>query len=156
MTIEEMVAREEIRVLLASYNIGGDRGRIDDLVRCFTLDGVLVRRVGTERHPIEGAAAITAALSKPRRASGVDPAVKVVVRHNLTTSEIIFEGPDKARGRTYFFVVSEIGPDHCGVYVDEYRKLDGHWKIARREARLDWAAPNGHAQQTLNELSSAH
>jgi hypothetical protein len=155
MTIDELLAREEIRVLIASYNMAGDRGRLNELADAFADDGVLTRRLGNERFSTSGNAAIAEMLAKPRRASGVDSSVKVVIRHNITTSLVTFDGPDQARARTYYFAVTEIGPDHAGLYVDEFKKVDGAWKIASREVRLDWAAPNGHAQQTLNALAAA-
>ena len=45
----ERVARECIRDTVARYNHAGDAGRFDDMVACFTPDGVL-RVVGGESH----------------------------------------------------------------------------------------------------------
>jgi hypothetical protein len=65
-----------------------------------------------------------------------------VVRHHLTTSKIDFTGPTEATGRSYFLVLTDIGIDHSGVYVDEYRRRDGRWWITKREVRIDFVAEN--------------
>ena len=47
-------------------------------------------------------------------------------------------GPDTARARTYWAAWTDIGPDHCGYYLDEFRKVGEEWLIAHRRVRLDW------------------
>ena len=133
MTLEEMLDREAIRKLMTHYNINGDRGRLDGLASCFAEDGVL--EFGTGRGV--GPAQIAEALSSGALIEGL-----TLVRHNLTTSEIQVAADHKtAKGRTYFMVISNSGPDHSGVYVDDFAKqADGNWKIARREVRIDWQA----------------
>ena len=142
MDLQELMDREEIRCLQNAYNIGGDRGRIDELAGVFTPDGTLTSRGGTAVGP----AAIQAQMTKsgPRPTEGPDRKMDFV-RHNLTTSRVDFDSPTDARGRTYFMVYSEIGPDHMGVYVDRYKKIDGAWKIAERKVRIDWVAEGGHS-----------
>ena len=41
MTVDELLARESIRHTLASYNMAGDRLRVDDFIAVFTEDGIL-------------------------------------------------------------------------------------------------------------------
>ena len=41
MTLDELLARESIRQTLATYNIFGDRVRVDEFLTAFTEDGVL-------------------------------------------------------------------------------------------------------------------
>jgi hypothetical protein len=96
-----------------------------------------------------GRAAIVEGLATRRTGAteGPDRAPEFV-RHNLTTSLITFEDENTAHGRTYFFVVSNIGPDHMGVYVDRFEKYEGRWLIAERNVRIDWVAPNGHTHLT--------
>jgi hypothetical protein len=149
MTIDEMLARAEIRMLLESYNIGGDRGRLDQLSSAFASDGELVRpsAAGGPQSGV-GPEGIRAMLASSRSGTTGPDRPLEFVRHHLTTSQITFDSPDHAKGRTYFLVVSEVGIDHSGLYVDEFRKVNGTWKIARREARIDWVAPNGHTRQT--------
>lgn len=149
MTVDDLIAREEIRALIVSYNIGGDRGRLDQLAGAFASDGVLLRpSAGEGRGAGTGPEAIRDLLATARKPGPGPDRPLDFVRHHLTTCEITLEGPETARGRTYFFVVSEVGLDHSGLYVDRFRKEDGRWKIAQREARIDWVAPDGHTRQT--------
>ena len=53
MDAEEAVAREAMRETIARYNQAGDRGRIDELLQCFTEDGVLAI---SGEEPLEGRA----------------------------------------------------------------------------------------------------
>lgn len=137
MTQDEALAREEIRKTMMRYNIGGDRGRLHDLASAFAADGVLDTETEGET-PAKGPAAIVAMLER----LGKRYAHMTLCRHNLTTSRIDFTSPDTAEGRTYFFVLTEIGPDHAGVYTDRFRKVGEEWLIEHRRVRLDWAAPN--------------
>jgi hypothetical protein len=143
MTVAELIAREEIRVLLATYSIGGDQGRLDRLASVFADDGVLVGRKTST-----GPAEIEANLSGFRIATEGPDRPLGFSRHNLTTSLITFDSETTARGRTYFFVVTDTGPDHAGLYVDRFEKRDGAWWIAERQVRIDWVADDGHAYAT--------
>jgi hypothetical protein len=49
-------------------------------------------------------------------------------------------GPAVAKGRAYFMVMTEVGPDHSGYYSDEYRKVGDEWLIAYRKVWIDWRA----------------
>jgi hypothetical protein len=143
MTIEELIAREEIRVLLATYHMGGDQGRLDRLASVFAPDGVL-----KGRQSWTGPAEIERNLGGVRtKTDGPDRPLEFI-RHMLGTSMITFDDPATARGRTYFLAVTEIGPDHMGVYVDRIEKRGDKWLIAEREVRIDWVAENGHVQST--------
>jgi hypothetical protein len=121
MSLEELLAREEIHVLLATYNVAGDRGRLDELSGVFAPDGIMVR---AESEKLKGPAAIARALGLTRVLKGTGKPL-TFVRHNLTTSLVAFDGDDVAHGRIYFLGVTDIGPDHCGVYIDDFKNVDG-------------------------------
>jgi len=125
---------EAIARLVTRYNINGDRGRIEALSACFLEDGVLDASGGT----MAGRAAIVAGLSTPRGS----PDLKVVRHHLATHFAEIGDDGETATGRTYFSVLTNVGLDHHGVYVDRYRKVAGVWYIAHREVRIDWQAPD--------------
>ena len=145
MDIEELLAREEIRQLIAIYATAGDGGRREQFGTVFTLDAVL-RAPGIH---CEGRDNIVQGLFADNQSDSTKrPAVKFV-RHNITTSNITFTGPDGAKGRSYFVVVTDAGLDHSGVYTDEFRKIDGAWKIASRDVRIDYCSP-----ETRFELGS--
>lgn len=147
MNAQELADREEIRHLLSVYNTAGDRMRLDELASVFTEDGILE----TTRFRLRGRREIAEGLGAggARSRTPSDPAAAApqrprlsLVRHNLTTSRIDLTGPDSATGRTYFTVLTDVGPDHAGVYVDEFVKIDKSWRIAHRQVRIDWVAAN--------------
>jgi hypothetical protein len=146
MTGEQCLAREEIRALLAKYNICGDRADFAGLASVFAVDGVmesdLVKANGREEIATKLASLMTAS---ERRAK---PQKMRFSRHNLTTSLIEFQSEATARGRTYFIVISDVGLDHAGVYIDEFVKINSEWKIRHRLIRIDYCAPQGHAPAT--------
>jgi uncharacterized protein (TIGR02246 family) len=124
-----------IRRTLARYNIAGDRGDLAGLAATFTEDGTL-HAPGIH---VSGRDAIVARLTASMASN--NPAL-TVVQHHLTTSLIERDGPDQARCRSYFLVVTDIGPDHAGSYRDRLVRQAGEWLIAERSARLSWLAPN--------------
>jgi hypothetical protein len=137
MNIEEAIARECIRDTMARYNMAGDRARVDEMAEVFTEDGVLE----TSAYTHKGREAIRGWMKGWREATAKPaPTAKTAnfVRHNITTSQIDFTGPDTAKARTYFVVFTQIGPDHSGYYSDEFRKVGDRWLISHRRAMMDW------------------
>ena len=128
MTPEEVCDREEIRHLMARYNIAGDRADLAGLAATFAEDGILV----FNNKANAGRAEIVARLSSGSRSPGLE-----VSRHHLSTSLVTVDG-DQATGRTYFAVYTNAGPDHHGVYIDRFARIDGAWAIQHREVRIDW------------------
>ena len=47
----------------------------------------------------------------------------------------------RATGRSYYQVLTAIGLDHWGRYIDEYRTVDGTWRFARRRVTVDGRNP---------------
>lgn len=146
MTVDELLAREQIRHTLASYTMAGDRAKADEVANVFTEDGVLEFDGGQGlkgfRHA--GRQAIEAFFrGTPAPAAEPLPAgQRRFLRHNLTTCLIDLTGLDTAKSRTYFIVFSPIGADHSGYYADTLKKIGERWLIAHRGVRLDWIAPN--------------
>lgn len=148
MTLEELLAREAIRDTLAKYNTAGDRLKAEDFAACFTEDGVIEseRVSGERKFRYEGRAAIFAWQDRWRtREPGEAVAVHKAsfVRHHLSTCKIDLTGPGSARVRTYWSAWTDIGPDHAGYYLDEFRRVDGQWLIAHRRVRVDWESEQG-------------
>lgn len=152
MTAGELADREAIRHLLASYNIAGDRGRREEFARVFTEDAVLT----TPFFRLETRDGIVHGLFDAQPGAGAGEARRPsFARHNLSTSQIVFNRRDEAEGRTYFTVVTDIGLDHSGVYVDRYRRVEGRWLIASRDVRIDYVAENTTALAAHNEMLQA-
>ncbi|HYP64672.1 MAG TPA: nuclear transport factor 2 family protein [Acidocella sp.] len=147
MTQDDALAHAAIRDTLARYNMAGDRLRVEDFCATFTEDGVL--ETGT--YTLTGRAGIRAWMSgfRPAGSLSAKPArVPRFVRHHLATCQIDLTGPDtapdSAQVRTYWMVLTDIGPDHAGLYVDRFRREDGRWLIAHRKARTEWFAPESY------------
>lgn len=150
MTIDDLIAREAVRNTLAAYNLAGDRLRHDAFVACFTEDALYRSSV----FHLVGRAGIRAWLTDfPTGTAGVR-----LVRHHLTTSRITIDGADEARARSYYLAATEHGPDHGGVYVDRFRRVETRWLIAEREVRLDWARRDSRvvAPAALAALTARH
>jgi hypothetical protein len=140
MTVDELLAREGVRHTLASYNMAGDRLRVGDFMAVFTEDAVFE----SDGFRCDGRRAIHDWLTGWDKPAADAPPRRQVkfVRHNLTTCLIEVTGPQTATARTYYVVFTDIGPDHCGYYVDAFRKVEARWLIAHRKVRLDWRSPD--------------
>jgi SnoaL-like domain len=145
MTIDELLAREAIRKTMVKYNISGDRLKVEDYVSCFTEDGVMEASSapGTIDFRYTGRDEIRAWQIRWRDRKPEQGSVHkaTFVRHHLSTSQIDVKGPDTASARTYWVAWTDIGPDHCGQYLDTFHKVGDGWLIAHRQARMDWKSP---------------
>jgi hypothetical protein len=146
MTVEEMLARESIRQTMAGYTMAGDRLKIDAFVAVFTEDGILetdgVPQADAFRY--EGREDIRGWMTRWQEPAGGAPVHQSrFIRHHLSTSQIEFTGAGAARSRTYWTAYTDIGPDHCGYYLDTFRKVGEQWLIAHRIIRLDWRSERG-------------
>jgi hypothetical protein len=147
MTERELLARECIRHTMASYTVAGDRLQAENFIAVFTADAILE----TEGVPAQDAFRFVGRQAihdwikrwheRPREA-GKSVHQASFVRHHLSTSLIEFPDPDTATARTYWTAYTDIGPDHCGYYLDLFRKAEDRWLIAHRRIRLDWRSPD--------------
>ncbi|MFM8304726.1 MAG: nuclear transport factor 2 family protein [Actinomycetota bacterium] len=129
----ELVARESIRDLVARYNANGDTGRFDQVMELFAPDAVM--EIAGEP-PRVGHDEIRAVFTGT--AGGVDWGYRPpYLRHVTGTHQIDLVDETSAVGRCYYFVLTAVGLDHWGRYVDEYRVVDGAWRFARRRVTTD-------------------
>ena len=146
MSPAEAVARESIRHTLARYTIAGDRLRVEDFIAVFTQDAIMETDgvAAPDDFHFQGRDAIAAWMRGWSNPS-TDPRQPVrratFVRHHLATCLIDITGPDTASAKTYWMAYTDIGPDHCGYYVDNFRNTGEEWLIAHRRVRLDWRSP---------------
>jgi hypothetical protein len=131
----ELIAREEIRDLIARYAHFADGGRFAELAALFAADGALEI---AGRPPLVGRAAIVDFLDGVKRPP-VAGATRFV-RHHVSSLRIDVQGPDAATAASYFFVVTERGPDHWGRYRDEFIRAGDRWWFRRRRVRVDGRA----------------
>ena len=132
--VARMLARDEIREVLARYARGVDRGDGPLLKSCYHPDAV-------EEHG--GNSAGNAFDS----ADGAIPRIRAMgtMQHLLGTSHIEFDG-DVAWVETYLWTFARFAtPDGGsldtftgGRLVDRFERRDGAWKIAHRRTVFDW------------------
>jgi len=133
MELWEVIAREEIRDLVTRYNSNSDTGRFSQLLELFddtsvmTIDGGAPYRGKSENINIFNNA--------KGRLESVD--VPKYIRHFVATHQIDIESEITARGRCYFAVLTHIGLDHWGRYIDTYKKVDGKWLFDTRRVFVD-------------------
>jgi ketosteroid isomerase-like protein len=134
----EIDARESIRDLVARYNANGDSGHIDQLLDLFAPDAVMVAADMDEcRGRDEIQTIFTRAVGMPNWANH-----PVYVRHMTATLQIDLLDSQSAKSRCYYAVLTAVGLDHWGRYIDEYRRLAGVWKFSRRNVTLDGRSPD--------------
>jgi len=146
MTVDDVIARESIRETIHAYNIAGD-GRNAELFVAQFADDAVFEFAGYPPLPgfrHEGREAIRRMTAAWVKLPVNDPEFRSVsfIRHNLTTCRIALTGKDTATATTYFLVVTDIGPDHAGVYADTLRRQGVRWLFARRRITLDWRSPD--------------
>lgn len=133
MELVDLLAREAIRDLVARYNAYGDSGLLDPMMALFADDAVL--EVGAVAY--EGPEAIRGLFSGTVDRSAGASGGPTYVRHSVTTHQIDLLDQGHATGRAYFTVLTRVGLDHWGRYLDEYRLVDDAWRFARRRVLTD-------------------
>jgi ketosteroid isomerase-like protein len=139
MTVEELISREQIRHTLARYNRAGDENNADEFAACFTEDCVFDATVAQlrGRESIRQWKAASTVFSH-----GKSGAVATFRVHHISSIHIELVAPDRVRTRTCWLVITDIGPDHSGVYYDEFRREGNQWLIAKRVVDCLWRAEN--------------
>ena len=134
----ELAARESIRDLVARYNANGDAGRFAEVLELFATDAVMDVE-GVQHTGHDAIRALFTATSARVVARRGGPAY---VRHMTSTHQIDLVDEATATGRCYFQVLTSIGLDHWGRYVDRYRTSEGRWRFAHRRVTLDGRSPD--------------
>jgi SnoaL-like domain len=138
MKLDEMLTREAIRYTIGRYNSAIDRSAYPELAEVFAPDGTMAFG-GHAR--FEGREKIIAALTAGAEKRGAFDA-KNFQRHLLGNSIINVVDDASARSVHYILVISELGVDHSGVYVDDFVKSGDRWLIKHRQANLEWVRPD--------------
>ncbi len=138
MDAAEVIAREQIRDVIARYNHAGDRGRLDELVLCFAEDGVMQLADVPElrgREPIRDyLEAVVRDLA--------EATTRATLRHHVASILIELTSADTANARSYFSVYTEVGLDHWGSYRDRLDRVGEAWLFAQRRVHVDGATPS--------------
>lgn len=132
-SLARTVARDEIRDLVARYNANGDTGRFAQVRELFTNDAVMRIEPDQEYVGIDAIMTIFTGTSSNTAAANA----LTHVRHFTSTHQIDLEDDSHASGRLYFAVLTDVGLDHWGRYVDRYVRTVEGWRFARRSVSVD-------------------
>lgn len=78
--------------------------------------------------------------------------------HAIANHWIKLTGPDTAVGKCYlldFETASKPDPNPLlllGLYTDDYRRIDGEWRIARTSLEVVWPERGGANEPSVNQL----
>lgn len=140
MTLDELIARESIRDLVARYNANGDTGRFAQLFELFADDMVMELKMfdgSVELHEGLEAVKLIFTGTKDRVDAQGTVAGPAYIRHHTATLQIDLVDTDHANARCYFHVLTGDGIDHWGRYVDRFRRIAGTWKFSRRMVQVE-------------------
>jgi len=140
MQLWELIAREQIRDVVARYNTNGDAGRLEDATAVFTADARVefIEPDGTTLY--EGRDQVLRMMIEVKQKwaeSAKSRGETAYVRHFVSSHQIDLLDETSARGRCYVAVIKAHGLDHWGRYLDEYRLDGGRWLISSRRAITD-------------------
>jgi hypothetical protein len=143
MDLDELIAREAVRDLVARYNASADTGRFDEVVELFASDAVL--ELPDEAYVGRDAIAGMFRSVRDRVVASAPSGVKPHLRHYTSTLQIDVDDAEHARSRCYYAVLMHHGLDHWGRYVDDFVCSDGTWQFARRRVTTDGRREGGSA-----------
>lgn len=151
MTIDDLIAIEEIKRLKNLYAYYWDGGEVDKLMALFTDDGTC--EFGAKYGNWEGKRAVADGFRGLLARNAAEGWLPFQVMHAFANPVIDVTGPDTATGQWFLmeFTTREgetSPPRNFGVYHDRYRKEDGVWKIARTSIDLLWPNRDVKAEQT--------
>jgi len=143
--IKELIDIEEIRNLRTLYGHCLDGNRPDGLDEVFAVDAIADAGLGVWKGRAEIHAGLAGAFKAyDRDNQGIYPFI-----HAVTNHWVKLLGPDLAEGRCYlidFETASKSDPNPLlllGIYADEYKRIDGKWRISRTRLETVWPQRNG-------------
>ncbi|WP_243055269.1 nuclear transport factor 2 family protein [Pseudomonas sp. BP01] len=154
--IKGLVDREEIRNLRTLYAHHLDSNNIDSLDEVFADDAVVEVTVGK----MEGIDAIRSCLKDAFKLFDRDRQGSYPFMHAITNHWIKLTGPDSAEGRCYlidFETASKPDPNPLlllGLYADEYKRINGEWRITRTRLEVVWPE-HSEPQQSADSVTGA-
>ena len=138
LQVSDLLAREAIRDLVVRYNSYGDSGLFDHVLALFTSDAVL--EIDGSAH--QGREEIRRVFSSVQEHTSKPAGRPAYLRHCTSTHQIDLVDEGTATGRCYFFVLTDVGLDHWGRYLDDYRLESSGWRFARRRVLTDAHSPH--------------
>ncbi len=148
--VQALLDREDIRNLRTLYSHLLDGNMIDALDRVFSRDAVVEVTVGR----MKGLDEIRAGLKDAFGQFDRDARAHYPFLHAVTNHAIELTGPETARGRCYLIdweTASKPDPNPLlllGIYDDEYRRIEGEWRITRSRLDVVWPATGSPSDAT--------
>ncbi len=134
--LQELLDREEIRLLLLEYGRAFDERRLEDYAALFAENGEWVGGPTVAKGPAEVLAMVTRVVADLPTGPGKRNF------HVMTNMMIDVEGDSATAWSRYTFYMPGAGgpePVVSGVYDDRLIRVDGHWKFLRRQLTADVA-----------------
>lgn len=146
MTLDELIARENVRDTYARYNHAGDRGQLKQLSSCFIEDGILEVKGGfTARGRREIVAALTDIAPRIARTDTPPLGAHHIVRHYVANLLFTSVCPERIETQAYFVVFQVDAVDHWGRYRDVLVPVEDRWLFAHRRVSVDGKRPESAA-----------
>jgi hypothetical protein len=149
---------EQIRTLRMLYSHYLDGNKLTALDEVFTPDALVEVTVGVMRGIDEIRAGLTKAFADFDR----DDQGRYPFLHAVTNHWVKLTGADTAEGRCYlidFETASKPYPNPLlllGLYSDEYKRIQGEWRISRSRLEVVWPNRNGGAGEPGNGMMLPH
>ncbi|VXB61240.1 nuclear transport factor 2 family protein [Aeromicrobium sp. 9AM] len=137
--IATLIATDQIRALLVEYAQCADTGRTDRILELFAPDAVLEATNNPACHGRDEIRSFFERVGSSARALMDKP----YMRHHLSSIHIELDGPADARATSYFFAITDTGPDNWGRYRDILRHDGESWTIHHRRLQLEGYSPGG-------------
>jgi hypothetical protein len=148
--LKGLLDREEIRNLRTLYAHHLDSNNIQALDQVFSTDAVVEVTVGK----MEGIDAIRTGLDEAFKLYDRDHRGSYPFMHAITNHWVELTGADTAEGRCYlidFETATKPDPNPLlllGIYADEYKRIDGQWRITRTRLDVVWPTAEETPRQT--------
>lgn len=135
MDLEQLLARESIRHCISIYNNTGDRGKIDDMMECFTDTATL----HIDNREICGKPAIKEYFYSIVSSGYMSKISSKPAKHHVTSSRIeLDESKTEASSWSYFLLISDGSILQHGIYIDNHRLTESGWKLSKRRVKVDF------------------
>jgi len=131
VTVDELIAREQMRHRIAAYNHAGDTDDAAAFADCFIEDAIFEG----PGFRIDGREAI-----RTWKASQTIFGAASSRIHHVSGLFITLTAPDHAIVHSNWLVTTDTGPHSAGRYKDDLVANDGIWRIARRTGTVQWRA----------------
>jgi 3-phenylpropionate/cinnamic acid dioxygenase small subunit len=133
----DAIEYEQIRQLLARYNLAIDLGDADGWAATFTADGVFRCDGLPDGHPLGGEHQGTAALVAYAKTQNA--LTKGRARH--WNANLLIDGDGETATMRCYLLNLTAGAGKVagttGIYDDRLRKVDGEWRFAERHVVVD-------------------